>query len=87
MSTLTDEIRDLALGLAERADDEDYVSLASARLFGLAERVGTLEAHVAPPSARCERLDPSVVDLRPLLAAKRTHIVRPTEPPTGGHAA
>lgn len=91
MSTLTDEIRDLALALAERADDEDYVGLASARLFSLAERVGTLEAFVAPANARCERLPPEVIDGRAMFharsAANVVPLPHPFGPGTGGHAA
>lgn len=75
MSTLTDELYDLAADIAARADDAEYVGLATFRLLSIAARVGTLEAHIAPPSARCERLPPEVIDGRDAFRARRVHSV------------
>lgn len=80
MSTLTDEIRDLGISLQMHRDDADYVANAGERLFSLAERVGVLEAFVAPANARCERLPPEVIDGRDTFRARRIHSVTHTLP-------
>lgn len=91
MSTLTDELYDLASEIAANAHDAERVGIATIRLFDLVSRVGTMEAHVVPANARCERLPPEVVDGRAMFRARAAANVvplpHPFGPGTGGHAA
>lgn len=89
MSTLTDELYDLAAEIAEHAHDAERVGFATIRLFDLAARVGTLEAHIVPANARCEALPPGVIDGRSTFRARRIHAVPLPAPwgPGGGAAA